>query len=181
MPVPHVANPTPSPDTFSLTRLVEERGKGYTDRLAVVRGMYFTGHIITAAGIVMAIAFGALLFSEQPVLNEFGLFLCASVLFGACLVRCGFHPLFDRHVRISLPVSLAPPFSHDAADTFVVRTLLVPSIMGLLGASNWWPRRMPEPTRTRLSDSVSSDDFLPAMCRSCFSSPSTGTAMKPMT
>ena len=28
-------------------------------------------------------------------------------------------------------------------DTFVVRTLLLPSVMGLLGSWNWWPRRMP--------------------------------------
>ena len=29
-------------------------------------------------------------------------------------------------------------------DTFVVRTLLLPAIMSLLGEANWWPRRMPE-------------------------------------
>ena len=31
-------------------------------------------------------------------------------------------------------------------DTFVVRTLLLPAIMTLLGSLNWWPRRMPQPT-----------------------------------
>ena len=30
-------------------------------------------------------------------------------------------------------------------DTFVVRTLLLPAIMALLGRWNWWPRKMPEP------------------------------------
>ena len=29
-------------------------------------------------------------------------------------------------------------------DTFVVRTLLLPAVMSLLGERNWWPRRMPE-------------------------------------
>eukprot|EP00456_Euglypha_rotunda_P063103 TRINITY_DN5327_c0_g2_i3.p1 TRINITY_DN5327_c0_g2~~TRINITY_DN5327_c0_g2_i3.p1 ORF type:complete len:117 (+),score=20.13 TRINITY_DN5327_c0_g2_i3:101-451(+) len=28
-------------------------------------------------------------------------------------------------------------------DTFVVRTLLVPAIMGLAGAANWWPGYVP--------------------------------------
>ena len=28
-------------------------------------------------------------------------------------------------------------------DTFVVRTILVPSMMAMLGKHNWWPRRMP--------------------------------------
>ena len=31
-------------------------------------------------------------------------------------------------------------------DTFVVRTLLLPAVMSLLGNLNWWPRRMPTPS-----------------------------------
>jgi hypothetical protein len=34
--------------------------------------MSMTGGIITAAGVIMAIAFGALIFSETPALNEIG-------------------------------------------------------------------------------------------------------------
>ena len=30
-------------------------------------------------------------------------------------------------------------------DTFVVRTLVVPSVMGWLGETNWLPRKMPKP------------------------------------
>jgi RND superfamily putative drug exporter len=26
-------------------------------------------------------------------------------------------------------------------DTFLVRTLLVPALVGLVGEANWWPRR----------------------------------------
>jgi hypothetical protein len=32
-------------------------------------------------------------------------------------------------------------------DTFVVRTMVVPAAVHLLGGSNWWPTRMPEPTK----------------------------------
>ena len=35
-------------------------------------------------------------------------------------------------------------------DTFIVRPLLVPSVMHLIGPANWWPRRMPEPSRAAL-------------------------------
>ena len=45
-------------------------------------------------------------------------------------------------------------------DTFVIRTVLVPSIMGFAGAANWWPRKCPEPTkelREFASTSKSSD------------------------
>ena len=32
-------------------------------------------------------------------------------------------------------------------DTFVVRAMLIPSLMSILGRANWWPRRMPLPQK----------------------------------
>ncbi len=32
-------------------------------------------------------------------------------------------------------------------DTFVVRTMVVPAAVHLLGRTNWWPSRMPPPTK----------------------------------
>lgn len=29
-------------------------------------------------------------------------------------------------------------------DTFVIRVLVVPAIMGVLGRLNWWPRKVPK-------------------------------------
>ena len=35
-------------------------------------------------------------------------------------------------------------------DTFIVRAILVPSIMSLLGKFNWWPGRKPEELKDEL-------------------------------
>jgi len=41
-------------------------------------------------------------------------------------------------------IALAPSQVAVLVDTFLVRTILVPSMMAMLGKYNWWPRRMPE-------------------------------------
>jgi len=100
-------------DIFLLTRILEYRDMGYSEKASVMLGLCKTGGIITAAGIIMAIAFSGLLFSSQMLLNQ-----CAFYLVFAVLI-----------------------------DTFVVRTVLVPSIMGFAGTANWWPRKCPAPTK----------------------------------
>ena len=35
-------------------------------------------------------------------------------------------------------------------DTFIIRTILVPAIMSLASKWNWWPKKVPEPTKTDL-------------------------------
>ncbi len=98
-------------DTFLISKVVEARDAGFSAHDSIVIGAHSTGHIITAAGFIMAIAFSGLLFSAIPALNQLAFFLVFSVLF----------------------------------DTFIVRTLLAPSIMGLLGEVNFWPRKVPKP------------------------------------
>lgn len=91
---------------------------GYSTPEAIVLGFAKTGHIITAAGVfltllhfdhfsgvIMAVAFSGLLFSDVPGMNMLSFYMVFSVLF----------------------------------DTFVVRSLLVPSTMSLLRDANWWP------------------------------------------
>ncbi|MCA9850866.1 MAG: MMPL family transporter, partial [Dehalococcoidia bacterium] len=41
-------------------------------------------------------------------------------------------------------------------DTFITRTLIVPSIVALLGRWNWWPAN-PQPERRRRSDPATAD------------------------
>eukprot|EP00041_Stephanoeca_diplocostata_P029265 m.860085 g.860085 ORF g.860085 m.860085 type:complete len:862 (-) comp23527_c0_seq8:171-2756(-) len=96
-------------DVFLISRVVEFRRQGLSNRAAIVMGVCKTGGIITAAGGIMAIAFAGLLFSQEPVLNELSFFLVFAVL----------------------------------VDTFVIRLLLVPALMVLLGDSNWWPGTVP--------------------------------------
>ena len=72
------------------------------------KGLYKTGGIITAAGLIMAIAFGGLLFSNSPEINQLAFFLMFAVLF----------------------------------DTFIVRSILVPILGGILGELNFWPYQM---------------------------------------
>ena len=97
-------------DIFLLTRIWEFRAKGFGDREAVLAGLAKTGHVITAAGVIMAIAFAGLLFSAEPVLNQISFFMVAAVLL----------------------------------DTLIVRTILVPALMVVLGPANWWPRKVPD-------------------------------------
>jgi uncharacterized membrane protein YdfJ with MMPL/SSD domain len=97
-------------DIFLLSRIKEYRYMGYSNKEAVVLGLSKTGHIITAAGFIMAIAFSGLLFSNIAVMNMLSFFLLFAVIF----------------------------------DTFIVRTFVVPSVMGFLGDANWWPGNLPQ-------------------------------------
>ena len=92
--------------------MLEFRLEGFTDDSAVLKGLYKTGGIITAAGIIMAVAFSGLLLSGELLLNQTAFMLVVAVL----------------------------------VDTFVVRTVLVPILMGLTGTKSWWPRNLPLPT-----------------------------------
>eukprot|EP01147_Barroeca_monosierra_P007775 gene7775-635_t len=120
---------------FLLGRVVEFRQHGYDDRESVLLGLARTGRVITAAGVIMAIAFLGLLFSHEPLVQQLAFLIIVAVLI----------------------------------DTFVVRTILVPSMMAILGNVNWWPRAMPEfltkqqPVRSSripsLSPNFSQQDF----------------------
>ncbi|KAA6311288.1 MAG: hypothetical protein EZS28_056156, partial [Streblomastix strix] len=52
-------------DIFLFYRIAEYRDLGYTDHAAIVKATSQSGRIITAAGLIMAIAFLGLLFSHM--------------------------------------------------------------------------------------------------------------------
>ena len=90
-------------DIFLVGRIVELHNEGVSTQNSILLGVASTGTIITAAGVIQALAFFGLMLSSIQVLNQLSFFLFFAVLF----------------------------------DTFVVRTLVVPSIMFWLGSINF--------------------------------------------
>ena len=74
-------------DIFLLSRVSEFRNKGYTERASVIKGLYKTGGIISMAGIIMAISFSGMIFSNVMILNEFGFILTIAVLLDTFVIR----------------------------------------------------------------------------------------------
>lgn len=79
-------------DVFILTRLVELRQLGFGPEAAMAKAVWRTGRIISFAGIIMAISFGSMVFSNITMLNQFG-FICAfAVLLDTFMIRGLFVP-----------------------------------------------------------------------------------------
>jgi len=95
-----------------MTRIREEATKD-TLRRAVVRSVGATGPTVTSAGLVLA-----------------GSFVVLAVVGGSGQGNGGI-----RVIGVGLAVGIL-------LDTFVVRTVLVPATVELLGRWNWWPSRM---------------------------------------
>ncbi len=95
-----------------MTRIREEAHE-HTLKEAVVRAIGASGPTITSAGLVLAGTFGVLA-------------IAGSQGPGGSQIR-------DIGVGLALGILM---------DTFLVRTLLVPSTVVLLGRANWWPRHV---------------------------------------
>eukprot|EP00747_Dinoflagellata_sp_TGD_P029867 gnl/TRDRNA2_/TRDRNA2_134234_c0_seq1.p1 gnl/TRDRNA2_/TRDRNA2_134234_c0~~gnl/TRDRNA2_/TRDRNA2_134234_c0_seq1.p1 ORF type:complete len:810 (+),score=72.90 gnl/TRDRNA2_/TRDRNA2_134234_c0_seq1:350-2431(+) len=79
-------------DMFLLTRATEFRSMGMEAQQAMLHALCSTGGIITAAGVIMSIAFGGLLFSTMLNVNALAFFMVFAVLCDTFLVRCLFAP-----------------------------------------------------------------------------------------
>jgi RND superfamily putative drug exporter len=99
-----------------MTRIREEAGR-IPLRQAVTRALERTGSTVTSAGLVLAGTFGCFA-------------LVASGLPGGSVYR---------NILASLAIGIL-------MDAFLVRTLLVPSTVALLGRWNWWPSAHGRPT-----------------------------------
>jgi putative drug exporter of the RND superfamily len=101
-------------EVFLVSRMREEWERTRDPSVAIARGLATTGSVITAAGAIMIVVFGAGLLSPVRMLQQFGLGLAVAILL----------------------------------DAFVIRCLIVPAVMQLLGERAWWlpawlRRRMP--------------------------------------
>jgi len=81
-------------DIFLLTRIYELRGAGYADRDAIGHGLVLSGNVISAAGVIMAVAFTGLFMTPTVAVNQLGFALVAAVT--AAPVAQG-HPLTPTH------------------------------------------------------------------------------------
>ena len=95
-----------------MTRIREEAGR-MPLRQAVIKAVGVTGPTVTSAGLVLA-----------------GSFVVLAVVGGS-----GAGNGSIREIGVGLAVGIL-------IDTFIVRTVLVPSTVELLGRWNWWPSRM---------------------------------------
>jgi len=104
-------------EVFILARIREEYDRtGSTDQ-AVIRGMGQTGRLVTAAAIILVLAFVALSATPETTIKVFATGLAAGILI----------------------------------DATIIRALLVPATVSLMGRWNWWlpgwlDRFMPQPT-----------------------------------
>ena len=74
-------------DLFLLVRVREYWAEGHSTREAICRGLHKSGTVISAAGVIMAVAFCALLFSSSAAMNQLSLYLVSCVLFDTFVVR----------------------------------------------------------------------------------------------
>ncbi len=95
-----------------MSRIRDESTRGSLKE-AIVRALGSTGSTITSAGLVMAGTFGVLAFSGDPGSSN------AEV----------------EQVGLILAIGIL-------LDTFLVRSMLVPSVVTLLGRWNWWPSKL---------------------------------------
>lgn len=75
-------------DLFLLVRVQEYHALDmYSTEECICRGLAHTGKTITSAGVIMAVAFSALLFSSTPAMNLLSSFLVFAVLYDTFVVR----------------------------------------------------------------------------------------------
>jgi RND superfamily putative drug exporter len=98
---------------------------------SVALGLARTGRVVTAAAVLMAISFAALIAAQVAFMRMFGLGLTLAVL----------------------------------ADATLVRMMLVPAFMHLLGRWNWWAPKPLARLHERIGITESGDDDLPAVAK----------------
>eukprot|EP00511_Aplanochytrium_stocchinoi_P008169 CAMPEP_0204859358 /NCGR_PEP_ID=MMETSP1347-20130617/23651_1 /ASSEMBLY_ACC=CAM_ASM_000690 /TAXON_ID=215587 /ORGANISM="Aplanochytrium stocchinoi, Strain GSBS06" /LENGTH=167 /DNA_ID=CAMNT_0052007821 /DNA_START=834 /DNA_END=1337 /DNA_ORIENTATION=- len=74
-------------DVFLIGRVMEHRSAGYDVRAAIVKAVAEVGSTISAAGIIMALAFSGLLLANQTAVDQMGWILSAGVLADTFIVN----------------------------------------------------------------------------------------------
>jgi len=74
-------------DVFLISRIIEHRENGYDIRASIVKASCETGGTISAAGIIMTLAFGGMLLSNQSTMDVSGWLLATAVLLDTFVVN----------------------------------------------------------------------------------------------
>jgi RND superfamily putative drug exporter len=74
-------------EVFLVSRMREEWDDGATNEEAVVLGLTKTGRLVTAAGLIMFVAFSGLVAGSVVSLQQFGFGLAAAILIDVTIVR----------------------------------------------------------------------------------------------
>jgi uncharacterized membrane protein YdfJ with MMPL/SSD domain len=103
-------------DILVMSRVLEFRKLGWSDRASVCLALEKTGSVITCAGLIMAISFAGLFIPQTIVLNQFGVALFMGVVIDTFLVRA---------LVVPAVIALMNTQQQDGCDV------------------NWWPMKMP--------------------------------------
>ena len=74
-------------DVFLITRIIEHRSGGYDIRASIVKAVCETGTTIASAGVILTLAFGGLMLSNESALDIGGFMLSVAVLFDTFVVN----------------------------------------------------------------------------------------------
>eukprot|EP00316_Scyphosphaera_apsteinii_P000458 CAMPEP_0119329846 /NCGR_PEP_ID=MMETSP1333-20130426/76849_1 /TAXON_ID=418940 /ORGANISM="Scyphosphaera apsteinii, Strain RCC1455" /LENGTH=971 /DNA_ID=CAMNT_0007339073 /DNA_START=48 /DNA_END=2963 /DNA_ORIENTATION=+ len=79
-------------DVFLITGILEAKTAGLSTDEAIVKGMVVNGNVIGVAGVIMATAFGGLLFSSTVLNQQLALVIIIDVLFDTVFIQSMFVP-----------------------------------------------------------------------------------------
>lgn len=75
-------------DILLTTRIRENAvHRGLDNDTAIYEAVTHTGSVITICGLIMGGAFGTLMLSSMPMMQEFGFSLCVAILIDALIIR----------------------------------------------------------------------------------------------
>lgn len=100
-------------DIFLMTRMMEFRRLGWSDRASICLAIQKTGYIITTAGLIMSISFAGLLIPPTIVLNQYGFALFLGVAIDTFVIRTILMPAviaaFGTHTNVFWWPTRMPP------------------------------------------------------------------------
>ncbi len=126
-------------DIFLVTRIREYAAGGLKDEEAIESAVEHTGGVITASGLVTAGAFGTMMLSRIPMLQQLGMAIFIVVLLDASLIRIYLVPSIMLHMKRlnwwapgplrRMPVrpeeKLIPPIPLKSKVTVTIETLIL--------------------------------------------------------